>query len=280
MKIENCKMKIENWFGRRAGTNRRFSVASQDLIGIPRDFARPPRRQATSSICNFQGFAFLTLCSLLFALCSAARAQVIADKTVASVSNGAQTTPDLITYSDLVWQLALEPDRPVPVKPSSAELKEALDLLIEQSLVLQEARKLPVAQTSEAQAEFEKTVQDLLKDLVAHFGSRARLQDRMDRVGLSSAQLDQILRDRATTDRYIDFRFRSFAVVSPKEIADRYEKDYGRRRGGERIVETLDQVRDKIEQQLILEKISDEIDRFKDSLREQPGTEIVIISPV
>ena len=43
---------------------------------------------------------------------------------------------------------------------------------------------------------------------------------------------------------------------------------------------TLEQVRDKIELDLTEEKIAEEIDRFVDSLREAPGTEIVILNPV
>ena len=102
----------------------------------------------------------------------------------------------------------------------------------------------------------------------------------MARVGLTSDQVDAILRDRLTIERYLDFRFRAFALVSPKEISDRYEKDYRSLRNSGRIVPTLEQVRDKIEHDLTEEKIAGEIDKFIDNLREQPGTEIVILNPV
>jgi hypothetical protein len=81
-------------------------------------------------------------------------------------------------------------------------------------------------------------------------------------------------------EKYLDFRFRAFVLISPKEIADRYNQDYARLKNSGRIVPTLEQASGKIEQQLTEEKISSEIDVFVDSLREQPGTEIVIISPV
>jgi hypothetical protein len=51
-------------------------------------------------------------------------------------------------------------------------------------------------------------------------------------------------------------------------------------RNSGRIVPTLDEVRNQIEQELTEEKIATEIDTFVDNLHEQPGTEIVIISPV
>jgi hypothetical protein len=159
-------------------------------------------------------------------------------------------------------------------------LKQALDTMVQQTLVLQEAKKLPLAQTPEAQKDFDKKVQERLDDVVRGFGSRALLEERMKLVGLTTEQLDQILRDRQTMDSYIDFRFRAFAVVSTKEISDRYERLYGPQRGSGRIVKTLEQARDEIEHDLTEEKIQSEIDNFIDRLMDQPGTEIVILNPV
>jgi hypothetical protein len=111
-------------------------------------------------------------------------------------------------------------------------------------------------------------------------GSAARLQERMTRVGLTSEQLDSILRDRVMVDKYFDFRFRAFVVIAPKEITDRYNETYARERNSGRLVKTLDEVRSRIEEDLRVEKIAAEIDAFVDNLRDQPGTEIVIISPL
>src|SRR5437588_3101646 len=241
------------------------------------DRRRPQLFTLHFSIFNFQ-FLFLSL--FLAVLCSTASAQVVADKTVASVTNGARATPDLITYSDLVWQLAIEPGRPFTAQPSSHGLNEALRTLEDQLLIVQEARKLPLAQTVEAQKEFEDEARKKRDELAQSFGSRARLEERMKRVGLTSEQLDTILRDRVTIERYLDFRFRAFAIVSPKEISDQYEKEYRSQRNSGRIVPTLDQARDKIEHELMEAKIAEEIDKFIDSLRDQPGTEIVILNPV
>jgi hypothetical protein len=224
-------------------------------------------------------------CSLLtlLAFCllpSAVHAQTVTDKMVASVTNGSRATPDLITYSDLVWQLALEPARPLAEKPSSADLNHALRSLEDQLLILQEARKLPAANTVQALQEFDDVVKKKRDELAHAFGSASLLQERMARVGLTSEQLDAILRDRVTVERYLDFRFRAFVLISQKEIADRYNQKYARLRNSGRIVDTLEQAHDRIEQELIEEKIASEIDTFIDSLREQPGTEIVVISPV
>jgi hypothetical protein len=234
------------------------------------------------SIFNFQ-FALrlalaLALCILLFA--QNAQAQIVADKTVASVTNGARATPDIITYSDIIWQLALEPDRVSNSRPSSQELNQALTRLEDQLLILQDARKLPLAETAEARQDFEDALKRKRDELAQSFGSRARLEERMARVGLSTDHLDAILRDRVTIERYLDFRFRAFALISPKEISDRYEREYRAQRNSGRIVPTLEQARDKIEHDLTEEKIAEEIDKFVDNLREAPGTEIIVLNPV
>jgi len=228
--------------------------------------------------CKYVSFLFAFL--VLICAGSQAGAQTVADKTVASVTNGARSTPDLITYSDIVWQLALEPDRAVVEKPSAEVLNEALRKLEDQLLILQEAQKLPLAETSDAQKEFQKTVTDRRNELAQSFGSRARLEERMARVGLTSEQLDTILRDRVTIERYLDFRFRAFALVSAKEISDRYDREYRSQRNSGRIVPTLEQARDRIEHELMEEKIAEEIDKFVDNLRDAPGTEIVIMNPL
>jgi len=291
LKIENCKMKIANWNERTARYIRSVRSASLPLISSVSSLVevfgnRSATRNRSSnlqfSICNFQfSILFLAcLCTLLFGLGSSASAQTIADKAVATVTNGARATPDLITYSDLVWQLALEPERALADPPSSKDLNEALKTLEDQLLIVQEARKLPIAETAEGQKDFEKAVTDMLSDLVQRFHGRERLQERMARVGLTSEQLDAILRDRVMMERYLDFRFRAFAIATPKEVSDRYQKLYGAARNSGKIVPTLDEARDRLEGEVKNEKIAVEIDNFVDSLRDQPGTEISVLNPV
>jgi hypothetical protein len=284
MQIENCKMKIANRGRVRAqviecmSTSARAGGEACRLNERASSTARICNLQF--AICNFQYLVLTAIAMICFGVPSEVTAQTIPDKIVASVTNGSQATPDVITYSDLVWQLALEPGRPSPARPSAEDLKQALDTMVQQTLVLQEAKKLPLAQTPDVQKDFDKKVKDRLDDVIRAFGSRALLEERMKLVGLTSEQLDQILRDRQTMDSYVDFRFRAFAVVSTKEISDRYEKLYGPQRGSGRIVKTLDQARDEIERDLTEEKIQAEIDNFIDRLVDQPGTEIVILNPV
>lgn len=209
-----------------------------------------------------------------------AQTQTIPDKMVASVTNGSRATPDLITYSDLVWQLALEPDTPFSARPGSANLNRALRSLQNQTLILQEARKLPSADTPEANALRDKEVDKRRNELAQAMVGRVSLQERMTGVGLTTEQLNLILRDRVMVEQYLDFRFRAFTVVTDREIQDRYNRKYARERNTGRIVPTLEQASAEIERELTEEKIEAEIDKFIEELREQPGTEIVVLNPV
>jgi len=78
--------------------------------------------------------------AVVFGFSSQCVAQQVVDKMIATVNAGVKT--DLITYSDVLWQLALQP-RTVLDNPTSEDLNRALRLLIDQRLILQEAEKLP-----------------------------------------------------------------------------------------------------------------------------------------
>lgn len=269
-------MKNRNWSELKYARNRE----ARDGNPIARGCGSRSNLQFSFFTFQFSLLFVIALCSLLFALCSSVRAQNVPDKMVATVTNGSRATPDLITYSDLVWQLTLEPGRPVADHPSSADLNHALRLLEDQLLILQEARKLPSADTTEGIAARDKEVDVRRNELAQAFGGAQRLQERMARVGLTSEQLDLILRDRVMVDQYLDFRFRAFTVVTDKEIQDRYNQAYGRLKNSGRIVPTLEEVRSRIKDELTEQKIEADIDKFVDNLRDQPGTEIVVLNPV
>ncbi|HWT02402.1 MAG TPA: hypothetical protein VN256_19275 [Pyrinomonadaceae bacterium] len=214
-------------------------------------------------------------CLLLSALCLLpvpARAQDVADKMVATVSSGVR--PSLITYSDLVWQLALQPSTPLD-SPSSENLNRVLNLVISQRLILQEAERLPAIDPTDEE------IQNKLNDLVRQFPSQAEFYERVRRVGLSSEQLREIVRQRVAIEKYLDFRFRSFTVVTQKEVEDYYRDVYVpriRRQQPGRLVPELAEAYKEIEAELTESKIESETDDFLDSARER--AEITILNPV
>lgn len=200
------------------------------------------------------------------------QAQRVVDKMVVTVNAGVRT--DLITYSDLMWQLALQPNTPLD-NPASDALNRALRLLIDQRLILQEAEKIPTIVPTTVE------VNDARDELARNFPSPLAFQQRLQRVGLTSEKLDEIIEQRLKMEKYLDFRFRNFVVISQKEIADYYGDVYVPRFRTQfpgRIVPPLEQVRTEIEKTLMEARIESEIDAFLDTARER--AEIVTLSTV
>ena len=197
-------------------------------------------------------------------------AQETVDRMVATVNAGVRT--DLITYSDLVWQLALQPNTPL-VAPTSHDLNRALHLVVDQRLILQEAEKLP---TIAPAAEEVKAARD---ELSKAFPSAAEFQQRLMLVGLTSEKLDEILEQRVRIEKYLNFRFRNFVLITQKEIGNYYNEVYVPRvRGRGQIVPKLEEAQAEIERILTEAKIESDTDAFLDSARER--AEIVTLSAI
>jgi hypothetical protein len=212
--------------------------------------------------------ALLTLCLLPLALCllpSPVSAQTpaqgggeIVDRMVAIVNGGG-----LITYSDLLWQLALQPGVPLD-NPRQEDLRRALDVVIDQRLVLQESSKLPHAHATE------KEIADAETELIKRFPSLEEFQRRLDKVGLTSEQLAEIIHDRIDMEKYLDFRFRSFTVVTPQEVESYYKDVYiprRRRVAPGSIVPELKSVYDALQKELMESKVESDTDAFLDEAR-------------
>jgi hypothetical protein len=208
-------------------------------------------------------------------LAPAAQAQVIVDKMVATV-NGGGARPELITYSDLLWQMALQPDTPIS-PPRSDDLNRALSLVEDQRLILQEAKKLPTIAPTDAE------VKAALAELVKLFPPN-EFEQRLRAVGFSSIddeRLREIVRQRVEIEKYLDFRFRSFTVVSQEEVTNYYRDVYVprfRQRNPGVLVPQLEKVRADLERTLTENKIESDTDAFLDNARER--AEIVILNPV
>jgi hypothetical protein len=226
-------------------------------------------RRAALCVClAVSGFIFASISPLAPAVMPRARAQEMVDRMVAVV-NGRE----LITLTDLLWQLALQPAVPLE-EPRQEDLRRALDLLIDQRLIAQEAEKLPSAEPTEDEVNAE------LARLVNFFPSQAAFYERLDRVGLGrdSAQLREIVRARVRIRKFLDFRFRSFTVVTPREVEDYYRDVFVprlRRTAPGRIIPRLEEVSAELENELIEVKIEADTDDFLEQTR--TNAEITIL---
>lgn len=206
----------------------------------------------------------LLLVILLITFAASAHAQTpapggeVVDRMVAIVNDA-----ELITYSDLLWQLALQPNVSID-NPRREDLSRVLALLIDQRLVVQEADKLPHVHANE------KEMDDALAALINRFPSREEFQRRVERVGLTAAQLREIIHERIDMEKYLDFRFRSFTVVTPQEVEAYYKDVYVPRHRRTRpgvVVPELKAVYNEIQSERIERKIETDTDNFLEEAR-------------
>jgi hypothetical protein len=138
-----------------------------------------------------------------------------------------------------------------------------LERVIDQRILLQEARKIPQNRPTE-----EQITAHLNTEIIPRFASEAEFRERLRRVGLDQTSLGEIISDRLELLKYIDFRFRSFVLITPEEIERYYQEIYiprTRNRGAE--VRSLEEMRAGIESTLAEDKINSELDRFLDEAR-------------
>lgn len=211
-------------------------------------------------------FAYLTIIFLLFAAVSAVKinAQEVVDKTIVTVSDGVRT--ELITYSDLLWQIALQPNTPL-APPSSQDLNIAREVVINQRLFALEAQRLPRATPTEAEIDAK------IKEVLAYFPSTAEFERRLKIVGFSSVKdenFQRLMAQRVAIDKYLDFRFRSFAVITAEEESRYYREifvpDFRKRFPG-LLMPTLDEKRAEINQILMEDKVAGDIEDFLDDAK-------------
>lgn len=210
---------------------------------------------------------------LLFSVSSSKTfAQAIVDKTVATVSDNVRT--ELITYSDLLWQLALQPEAPIN-PPASEDLNRALQTLINQRLIALEAERLPSVAPTKDEIDVE------IKRILALFPSAAAFESRLRTVGFESVDDDnfeRIMGQRVAIEKYLDFRFRSFVIVTPEDEARFYRESYTpefRKRNLGLILPPLEDVRLQIRKTLTERKIEEDIERFLEDARRRAEIEIL-----
>lgn len=200
--------------------------------------------------------------------------QEVVDKTIATISDGA-SKPELITYSDLLWQLALEPETPIN-PPKSDDLNRVLLILINLRLFALEAQRLPSAEPTEAEIKAE-----IDRNLAEFKMNTAEFERRLRTVGFDSIQDDnfqRMMRQRVAIEKYIDFRFRSFVIVTQDEelkyYRDVFTPDFRRRNPG-LILPQFEEVRTQINKILTERKIEEDIEKFLDDAKRR--AEIVVL---
>jgi peptidyl-prolyl cis-trans isomerase SurA len=195
----------------------------------------------------------------LMLLAGAASAQKTIDQILVIVND------EIITRSDLLWAVALDPESPSPTGNLSPDvLRRMLEVMIDQRLVYQEAAKIPSSEITEEE------VNQKRNDLIRRFGSEAAFRERVESVGLTSSRIDELMRQRIVIERFVEFRFRSFLFVSEDEVRRYYDEQIVPRvREAGQIPPPIEQVRDQITEVLKREKFDQELDRWLKETRQR-----------
>lgn len=218
------------------------------------------------------GFWFFVLTVALWLAVATASAQVVVDRTIATVSDGAKT--ELITRSDLLWQLALQPG--VPLNPPREEdLRQALQIQINQRIFALEAQRLPRA------APTDKEIGDKIADILKFFPSTAEFENRLKTVGFSSVKDDNfenIIGQRVAIEKYLDFRFRSFVVVTAEDEATYYRDKWVpefRQVNPSAIVPALEEARGRVNTAVVEERVAVNIETFLEEAKRRVTITII-----
>lgn len=201
-------------------------------------------------------------CLALIALCllhAPAKGQTLVDQIVTLVND------EIITRSDLLWSLALDPKAPSPAGMVGSELlRQKLDIMIDQRLIGQEASKVPGAEVTPEEVDKKRA------ELIAKFPTEAAFRERVQSVGLTPEKIDELLREMILIEKFIEFRFQAFVFVTQQEIERYYNDDLSpriRREG--QVPPPLDQVREMIKENLRAGKVNEEIDRYLIAARQR-----------
>ncbi len=211
--------------------------------------------------------------AFLFLTALAVSAQEVVDKTVAVVSDGSRT--QLITYSDIVWQLALQPGVPLD-PPRSEDLNRALQVLINQRLFALESERLP------RNAATENEIAAKISETLSFFPTPGAFEARLKQVGFDSVKDDnfeRLIAQRIAIEKYIDFRFSSFVVITSDEEAKYYRDIFVpefRRRSPGLLLPPLEEKRPEIRQTLSRQKIAAAIERFLDEAKRRAEIAVLI----
>ncbi len=207
-----------------------------------------------------------------FVLSGFALGQEVVDRTVAVVNDGLRH--ELITYSDMMWQLALQPNVLLD-PPRRDDLTAVLVTLINQRIFALEAERLPRA------APDEKEISAEITRTLAYFPSNADFIKRLNLVGIESTKDDnfqRIIARRVSFEKFVDFRFRAFVVITPDDEAkyyrDVFTPDFRKRFPG-LLLPTLDEKRKEINSILTEERVAARIETFLDDAKRRVVIEYI-----
>lgn len=197
----------------------------------------------------------------------------VLDRVVAIV-NG-----DLVLESDIDEEIRFERIQPYRTPPSGdTERDRALNRLIDRRLILQQQRGLQITPISDAALDVE--IKGLRNDMALCAGGPCKTDEEWKRAlaerGFTPEELRERWRIRMQVLAFIEQRFRSGIRISDAEISKFYTEymlpEYKRRNATAPPLETIS---DRIEEVLLQQKVSELLNDWLKSLRDQGSVRIL-----
>ena len=184
------------------------------------------------------------------------------DRVVASVGNTAITASDV--EDEYRLELVLEGKDPSGPDPEAATLNGVRDRLIDRILLDEEVQAGQIKVSAHDQ-----TVTDRLQAVRRKFPGEESFQGTLRALGLDEQELREKLAQEEATLRLIDQRLRPVATVEPAAIETYYRDtllpELGRQ--GQKPPPALDEVRDRIREILVQQKINQLLAAWLQTLR-------------
>lgn len=201
-----------------------FAKASGDS---PSKFEERRRINLNFQIPNFQTRKFRSLiicllvivCNLLFGFGYWNLTLFAQDKIIAIVNNEIITQKDLNDFINFMRvQLSTEYDgKQLESRIQSMKL-DLLDKLIEDRLILQEAKKINIKINPDR-------IKARLNEIKKHYGSDSEFQISLAKQGLVQADIEQKISEQLLMYSVIDMEVRSKIVIKPIEVTDFYQEN-------------------------------------------------------
>ncbi len=174
---------------------------------------------------------------------------------------------DYLESARLIEQNATAQGADLTDKAIKAEIKtQALDILINNALLLAAASKAGIASTDE-------DVQKKYDELATQLGGTKELATEMAKVGLTDEKLRSNIRERVLADKYIESATDIKTIsVSEQEVADFVKTITA---GGQKLP-PLEEVRPKIEAQLLGQKKQQVVSDLLAKLRSETNVDVKI----
>jgi hypothetical protein len=187
------------------------------------------------------------------------------DQIAATVGNRVVTERQLIRELRLT---AFESNKPVDLSPKAK--RAALERLIERELLRRdlELSRFPKLDPSEGEK--------MLRDTKARLAQREEVfRTELERFGLTEDDLKEHLMALRTWSRFLDFRFRQGIQVFAADIEEYYRTRFiPEARGQGLTIPPFDEVRDRIEEAIVEERLNAAVDQWVKETRQDVRVEV------